>query len=107
MNTDYLIIGAGATGLAFADTLLQELPDVHITLVDERTKPGGHWVDAYPFVALHQPSAIYGVNSLALGSGRKDTEGRNQRLYELATGAEVVGYFDRVVNERLLPSGRA
>jgi cation diffusion facilitator CzcD-associated flavoprotein CzcO len=62
-ETDYLITGAGASGLAFADTLLEET-DAHITLVDRRDKAGGHWNDAYPFVRLHQPSSYYGVSSL-------------------------------------------
>ena len=53
-ETDYLIIGAGAVGLAFADTLIDEDPDCHITIVDRHAKPGGHWNDAYGFVALHQ-----------------------------------------------------
>jgi len=105
VETDYLIIGAGAVGLAFADTLLSET-DAHITIVDRRGKPGGHWNDAYAFVTLHQPSSFYGVNSMPLGSGRRDTIGLNRGLYELASGAEVVGYFDRVMNQRLLPSGR-
>lgn len=104
-ETDYLIIGAGATGLAFADTLLQET-DAQLCLVDQRAQPGGHWNDAYPFVALHQPSAFYGVNSLVLGTGRKDTFGHNAGLYELASGAEVSGYFQQVMHQRLLPSGR-
>ena len=104
-DTDYLIVGAGATGLAFADTLLQE-SDAHITLVDMHGQPGGHWNDAYPFVALHQPSAFYGVNSLALGTGRKDTVGHNTGMYELASGAEVTGYFHQVMHQKLLPSGR-
>lgn len=105
MDTDYLVIGAGTAGLAFADTLLAET-DAHITIVDRHGKPGGHWNDAYPFVTLHQPSAFYGVNSLPLGSGHKDTHGLNAGLYELASGAEVCGYFDRVMHQRLLPSGR-
>lgn len=105
LETDYLIIGAGATGLAFADTLLQE-SDAHITLVDLHAQPGGHWNDAYPFVALHQPSAFYGVNSLELGTGHKDTAGHNAGLYELASGAEVSSYFHRVMHQQLLPSGR-
>ena len=105
LETDYLVIGAGATGLAFADTLLQQ-GDAHITLVDLHARPGGHWNDAYPFVALHQPSAFYGVNSLELGTGRKDTVGHNAGLYELASGAEVCGYFQQVMQQRLLPSGR-
>ena len=57
IDTDYLIIGSGAVGMAFADTLLDET-DAHITIVDRHGKPGGHWNDAYPFVSLHQPSAF-------------------------------------------------
>jgi hypothetical protein len=105
LETDYLIIGAGACGLAFADTLLQE-SSAHITLVDQHAQPGGHWNDAYPFVALHQPSAYYGVNSLELGTRRKDTVGHNAGMYEMASGAEVSGYFHKVMHQQLLPSGR-
>ena len=105
IETDYLIIGSGAVGLAFADTLLDET-DAHITLVDRHGKPGGHWNDAYSFVALHQPSAFYGVNSMPLGADRIDTVGVNKGYYELASGPEVSGYFDRVMNQKLLPSGR-
>ena len=105
IETDYLIIGAGAVGLAFADTLLAET-DAHITIIDRHGKPGGHWNDAYPFVALHQPSAFYGVNSMALGTNRKDTFGSNNGCYELASGAEVSSYFDKVMHQTLLPSGR-
>ena len=105
IDTDYLVIGAGTSGLAFADTLLGQ-SGAHITLVDRRGKPGGHWNHAYPFVTLHQPSAFYGVNSQALGSGRKDSAGLNAGLYELATGAEICAYFDSVLQHTLLPSGR-
>ncbi len=105
IETDYLVIGAGAVGLAFADTLLAET-NAHITLIDRHGKPGGHWNDAYPFVALHQPSAFYGVNSMALGSDHKDTFGANSGCYELASGAEVSSYFDKVMHQKLLPSGR-
>ncbi len=105
METDYLIIGAGAVGMAFADTLLDE-SDAHITLVDRRYMPGGHWNDAYPFVHLHQPSAYYGVNSKALGSGRKETTGPNAGLHEMAAGAEVNTYFADLMRHKFLPSGR-
>jgi NAD(P)-binding Rossmann-like domain len=106
IETDYLVIGAGAVGLAFADTLIAENPDAHITIVDRHGKPGGHWNDAYSFVALHQPSAFYGVNSLQLGAGRIDSIGVNKGLNELASGPEVSGYFDTVMRQHLLPSGR-
>lgn len=105
IETDYLVVGSGAVGLAFADTLLSE-SEARITIVDRHGKPGGHWNDAYSFVTLHQPSAFYGVASLPLGSGVKDTHGPNAGLYELASGPEVCGYFDAVMRRRLLASGR-
>jgi len=91
--------------MAFVDTMLDE-SDASFIMVDRHHMPGGHWNDAYPFVRLHQPSAFYGVASTELGSMRIDEAGANQGLYELASGAEVSAYFDRVMRERFLPSGR-
>jgi NAD(P)-binding Rossmann-like domain len=105
LSADYVIVGAGAVGMAFADTLVTET-SARVVIVDRRPRPGGHWNDAYPFVRLHGPSATYGVNSLALGSGRIDTEGLNEGLNELASGDEICAYYDRVMGERLLASGR-
>jgi hypothetical protein len=105
IETDYLVVGAGATGMAFVDTLIAE-SDADVVMVDRRHRPGGHWLDAYPFVRLHQPSAIYGVNSRVLGHDRIDTFGPNAGLYERSTAAEIVDYFNQVLEETLLPSGR-
>jgi NAD(P)-binding Rossmann-like domain len=105
IETDYLIIGAGASGMAFADSLIAE-SDADVVIVDRRHRPGGHWNDAYPFVRLHQPSAYYGVNSRVLGSDSIDEFGANSGLYERATGAEICDYFQRVLDEHLLPSGQ-
>lgn len=104
LDVDYLVVGAGAMGMAFADALVAET-DATLAIVDGYGNPGGHWTRAYPFVRLHQPSAYYGVNSRELGSGAKDTEGWNAGLYELASGAEVVAYYDQVMRRQLLPSG--
>jgi hypothetical protein len=92
VDTDYLVVGGGATGLAFADALIAAA-DVEVTVVDRRPAPGGHWIDAYPFVRLHTPSAYYGVNSLRLGEDRIDRTGENAGYYERATGGEVCEYF--------------
>ena len=105
IETDYLIIGAGATAMAFVDTLLKET-NARVMMVDRHDRPGGHWNDAYSFVRLHQPSAFYGVNSRELGSATKDQAPLNSGLYELASGTEVVSYFDQVMNQQFLPSGR-
>lgn len=105
LETDYLIIGCGAVGMAFADVILSET-NADIVIVDKHHKPGGHWNDAYSFVTLHQPSAFYGVSSEELSSGRKDLVGLNKGLHELASGPEVSAYFDNVMRHRFLPSGR-
>ena len=104
-ETDYLIVGSGAVGMAFADVLLTET-DANIIIVDKYHKPGGHWNVAYPFVTLHQPSAFYGVSSRELSKGHIDQVGLNKGLNELASGAEVSAYFDDVMREQFLPSGR-
>ena len=105
LTTDYLIIGAGAVGMAFADTLVTET-EANVIMVDHHHKPGGHWNVAYPFVTLHQPSAYYGVPSLELSNGRKDQAGLNKGLSDLASGAQVCAYFDDVMRHILLPSGQ-
>jgi hypothetical protein len=105
LEADYVIVGAGAVAMAFADTLLTDT-DASILMVDRRHKPGGHWNDSYPFVRLHGPSINYGVNSRPLGTGRIDQVGLNRGLHELASGHEICAYFDQVMRQRFLPSGR-
>jgi len=105
LTTDYLIIGSGAVGMAFADTLLSET-EANIIIVDRYEQPGGHWNQAYPFVTLHQPSQFYGVSSKELGSGKIDKQGLNKGLFSLASGAEVCSYYQEVMQETFLPTGR-
>lgn len=105
ITSDYLIVGSGAVGMAFADVLLSET-EATITIVDRYPAPGGHWNVAYPFVTLHQPSAFYGVSSKELSKGHVDQVGLNKGLNDLATGAEVSAYFDEVMRQTFLPSGR-
>ncbi len=105
LKTDYLVVGAGAMGMAFVDVILNET-NATVLMVDKYHQPGGHWNVAYPYVRLHQPSAFYGVNSRNLGSDTIDTHGWNEGLYELATNSEVCAYFDQVMQQQFLPSGR-
>jgi hypothetical protein len=105
IEADYVVVGAGAMGMAFADTLITD-SEASVVLVDRAHQPGGHWTTAYPFVRLHQPSAYYGVNSRALGDNTIDRVGWNQGLNELASAGEVCAYFDTVMQQQLLPTGR-
>ncbi len=88
-ETDYLIIGAGAMGMAFADELFTRQPKMNLTIVDRRAKAGGHWNNAYPFVRLHQPAAFYGVNSIVLGNGTND----------LSSKSEILDYYEKVMTK--------
>lgn len=106
IETDYLVIGAGAAGLSFTDALIEEDRDCDVVMVDRRHAPGGHWNDAYPFVRLHQPAACYGVNSRPLGNNRLDEDGLNAGLYQQVDGVQVCEYLHRVMDEHHLPSGQ-
>jgi hypothetical protein len=105
IEADYLTIGAGAAAMAFADEIVSHSTS-SLVIVDRRDNPGGHWNDAYPFVRLHQPSEFYGVNSRELGQQVKYVSGVNKGLYNLASGSEVLAYYDQVMQQRFLPSGR-
>jgi len=105
LEADYLVVGAGAAGMAFTDALIDHA-DVKVVMVDRRHGVGGHWLDAYPFVRLHQASAFYGVASTLLGGGRVQQDGPEAGLHERATAPEVCAYYDRVLRERMVGSGR-
>ena len=95
LDTDYLIIGAGAAGMAFADELVSTSDTVRIIMVDRRATPGGHWNDAYRFVTLHQPSLYYGVNSESLETSPDHR----------ASADEIIAYYARVL-DKLCETGR-
>lgn len=103
--TDYLVVGAGAMGMAFTDALIDHA-DVHVTLVDRRHGPGGHWQDAYPFVQLHQASVFYGVASTSLGAGAVQRDGPEAGLQERARRSEIQAYYDDILHRRFIGSGR-
>lgn len=94
-EVDYLVIGAGARGMAFADHIIHADPSATVALVDKRSQPGGHWVDAYPFVRLHQPALYYGVGSTPLGAGGRD----------LASKPVILAYY-QAVQQKLEATGR-
>ncbi|MGV8848551.1 MAG: pyridine nucleotide-disulfide oxidoreductase [Propionibacteriaceae bacterium] len=103
IRADYLVVGAGAAAMAFVDALIDHA-EVKVVMVDRRYAAGGHWLDAYPFVRLHQASAFYGVASTMLGGGRVQMTGPEAGLHERATAVEVSAYYERAL-ERMTSSG--
>ena len=104
IDADYLEVGAGAMGMAFTDALIDHA-DVSVALVDRRHSVSGHWLEAYPFVRLHQASAFYGVASTLLGGGELQERGPEEGLQERASQPEICAYYDQML-DRLLGSGR-
>ena len=106
VDVDYLVVGAGAMGMGFVDALIDHAPDVSVALVDRRDGVGGHWRRAYPFVRLHQSSTFYGVASTVLGGGRLQTTGPEAGLHVRADQPTICAYYEQVLTDRMLGSGR-
>jgi hypothetical protein len=104
VQVDYLVVGAGAAGMAFVDSLIHNA-DVRVALLDRRHSAGGHWLDAYPFVRLHQASEFYGVVSTPLGKGERQADGPEAGMYQRAAAPEIVAYYARVL-ESMVASGK-
>lgn len=105
VEADYLVVGAGAMGMAFTDALIDHA-GARVALVERRAGVGGHWREAYPFVRLHQSSTFYGVASTVLGGGRIQTSGPEAGLHERAGKPTICAYFEDLLAERMLASGR-
>jgi len=103
LDVDHLVVGAGAMGMAFTDALVDH-SDARVAIVDRRHGAGGHWLEDYPFVRLHQASTFYGVASTVLG-GRIQDHGPEAGLHVRASQPEIVDYYARAV-ERLRATGR-
>ena len=105
IEADYLVVGAGATAMAFVDMLITETAAT-VVIVDRYDQPGGHWTTAYPFVRLHQSSTFYGVASTVLGGGRIQTQGPEEGLHERADQAHICAYYGDLLTDRMLGPGR-
>ena len=85
--------------MAFTDALIDHA-DVRVALVDRRHGVGGHWLEAYPFVRLHQSSTFYGVASTVLG-GRIQQRGPEAGLHERADQAHICAYYNDLLAHRM------
>ena len=74
VKTDYLVVGAGAMGMAFTDALIDHT-DVHVTLVDRRHAAGGaghcpgRRPETSPLVSRFEPVAVEVATVLGVASG--------------------------------------
>ena len=90
--------------MAFTDALIDHA-DVRVAIVDRRHGVGGHWLEAYPFVRLHQSSTFYGVASTMLG-GQIQERGPEAGLHERADQAHICAYYSELLARRFVGSGQ-
>lgn len=85
-SCDLCIVGAGLAGmnaLAVASEYLGR--GQRVILVDRRPRVGGMWVDAYPYVRLHQPHPWFTAGDIRWAQGHDRSH--------LATRSEVLDHF--------------
>ncbi|UGT43710.1 FAD-dependent oxidoreductase [Nocardia yamanashiensis] len=94
---DVCVVGAGIAGLNALFVASRYLRrDQKIILVDRHPRAGGMWVDAYPYVRLHQPHPLFTAGDIKWTIHK-------ERSY-LATRTEVLEHFAhcvRVIGERV------
>ena len=105
IETDYLVVGAGAAGMAFTDALLAH-SDATVTSSIAATRPAG--TGSTPIrtsVSISRPPST-ASSSVPLGQDALDVAGTNAGFYELAGADELRAYFAHVMHRHFLPTGR-
>jgi hypothetical protein len=90
-SCDLCIVGAGLAGmnaLAVASQYLRR--GARVILVDRRRRVGGMWVDAYPYVRLHQPHPWFTAGDIGWTQGHDRSH--------LATRPEVLDHFQHCLD---------
>ena len=105
LETDYLVIGAGAMGMAFTDALIDHA-DVHVTSSTAATPPGGHWQDATPSSSCTRLRCSTAWRRPCSGRGPCSRTGPEAGLQERARRSEIQHYYDDILHRRFVGSGR-
>ena len=103
LKIDYLIIGAGISGLSFADTLLQER-EVKIAIVDRYPRPGGAWNSTYGHAKLAQDPTQFGLPSFTIAqhlAAQQLSANRNA-----ISQIDILDYFVALMKDHVLKTGR-
>ncbi len=100
IETDYLVIGAGAMGMAFTDTLITESGARR----HDRPRMSAWWT--LDTRSCGTTIDITASTPRALTTTPLTSSGWNRGLNELAPVGEICAYFDAVLQQQLLPTGR-
>jgi len=95
-ETNYLIVGAGAMGMAFLEEMILNSDTKECIIIDKRSGVGGHWRDSYDFVTLQCNAPVYGLNSSSLAPEGPELPTKYQILEHFERGLERLMKTDRV-----------
>ena len=105
LETDYLVVGAGAMGMAFTDALIDHA-DVHVTLVDRRSRGERALAGRLPVRPAPPGVAVLRRRVDRPRPRRGAARGPEAGLQERARRSEIQAYYDDVLHRRLIGSGR-
>ncbi|MFE6858280.1 FAD-dependent oxidoreductase [Nocardia sp. NPDC057668] len=98
-SCDVCVVGAGIAGLNALFVAGRYLSrDQKIILVDRHPRAGGMWVDAYPYVRLHQPHPLFTAGDIkwTIHEDRSYLASRSEVLEHFAHCVRVIGQRVRV-----------
>ena len=105
LETDYLVVGAGAMGMAFTDALIDHA-DVHVTLVERRHASGGTGRTRIRSSSSTRPRCSTASRRPCSGGGTVQESGPEAGLQERARQSEIRAYYDDILHRRFLGSGQ-
>lgn len=105
ISVDYLIVGAGSRGLAFADALLENRT-VRVAIIDRHSHPGGMWNRTYDFACAQPPTDAFGANSHTLSDWLDTRAGTTASSPVDARRDDILDYFHAIMHDHLLPTGQ-
>lgn len=89
-DTDVLIVGAGISGISMAAHMKMQCPGRAFTMIERRSNLGGTWdLFRYPGIRSDSDMHSFGFEFEPWGSDKS-----------IAEGSEILGYLNRVVDER-------
>lgn len=103
MKFDYLIIGAGISGLSFADTLLRER-EAKIAIVDRYPGPGGAWNSVYAHAELAQDPNRYGLPTFTIAQHLAVQQ--RSATHNIISQSDLLDYFSAIMKDHILSTGR-
>ena len=105
LEADYLVVGAGAAGMAFTDALIDHA-DVSVVHGRPPARRGRALARRVPVRPAAPGVGVLRRRLDPARRGRVQQDGPEAGLHERATAPEICAYYDRVLRDRMLALGQ-